>query len=219
MRDPLHESGGIDMSVFRIATTAVVALLLVSLPACVPSDNPLVEPQKCTFDERLVGIWKLVDKESVTYAIIGRPRDVTNRPDGLMVIHTSTFHPDSEIEHSDKPTYFFSVKAGANHYLQMPHLKGADKITEWDAKNIQSFQFIRCEFFNDRVVLYLMNKDAVKQLIADGKLKGTIKKNKGILGPEVRITESTDGLLRLLAKDGAKALFPEETKITLIRVK
>ena len=206
------------MSLSRIAIAIAFAFVLVSLPACVTSEHALVEPQKCKFDERLVGVWKEVGEDKVTYAFIGRPRNLDDRPDGLMMIQTVEFHTESELEAADKPMFFFSVKAGANNYLQLPNLKD-DKVLKWTPNNIQGHQFMRVEIFDDRLILQFMDKNAVIKLIEDGKLKGTVKKTKGILSPEVRITESPEGLSKFLTTDVAQNLFVGERKITLIRVK
>jgi len=220
------------MIAHRFANNAAFVVLLLSLPACVPCEHPLVEPEKSKLDERFVGVWKHVEDDNETYFFIGRPsfaqkhlglRNLAkDRPDGLMVMRRAAFHVgSSELEFSDQPTYFFSAKAGANTYMQLPVLDKNDKLTKWDTAKVKGYHLSKCELTDDRLIIYEMDIEGAAKAIEDGKLKGTVKGTAKLpLGDrEVRITESTEGLNRYLAKDGLQALFPDASKISLVRVK
>jgi len=203
----------------RTIACAAVMLLLLSQTSCVYSVNPLTDPEKCNIDERLIGVWKEAGKDDVSYVFIGRPWDVKGRPDGLMVMHSTTFNADHELNWIETPSYFFSVKVGEGQYLQCVKLSSSKKLTEWDGAGKRLYQFWKYQIVADRLTLWMMDQDAAKKAIEDGVLKGTVQKKKTNITPEVTLTEPTEGLRRYLASDRSKALFPEQTKITLQRVK
>ena len=205
------------MIAHRFANTAAFVVLVLSLPACVPCEHPLVDPAKCKFDERFVGVWKQVDRDKVNLFLHRQTAATsTDRPDGLMVIQAVTFHPDSELERGENPHVLLLGEScrAPNNYMQSPNLSNdADiKLTKWDTAKIKGYHLWRFEATHDRLTIYMMDKDGAAKAIEDGKLKGTIKKTKAITSPEVRITESTEtGLNRYLAMDGLlQALFPSK---------
>ena len=153
------------------------------------------------------------------YVFIGRPRDVKDRPDGLMVIHNMTFNADHELNWIETPGYFFPVKLGESEYLQCTDVSRSNKITKWDQASVKAYEFVKYQVADGRLTLWFMDKDATKKAIEDGVLKGTVKETNTITSPAVTLTEATEGLHRYFATDHSMALFPEKTKLTLERVR
>jgi hypothetical protein len=202
----------------RTIAGPAVLLLLVSQTACiVHSVNPLADPEKCTIDERLIGVWKVADKDKVAYVIIGRPSDVKGRPDGLMVFYSISFNANHELDCIETPVYFFPVKLGETHYLQFVEPSDSKRLTQWDAAGKRLYCFFKYHVSANRLTLWMMDKHAAKKAVQDGDLKGTVKENKSITGPEVTLTEPSEGLCRYFAGDNAH--FSDNLKVALESVK
>jgi hypothetical protein len=198
---------------------AAVALIVISPASCVDSIHPLADPETCTIDERLVGVWKHVGERDVSYFFIGRPAHVKDRPDGMLLLHDPTLNAKHELSWTEAWTYCFAVRIGESHYLQCIKSAGRNKIDKWERTTVKAYQFFMYEVAGERLTFWLMDKGAVKKAIEAGVLKGTVKENHNITSPEVTLTDSTDHLRRHLATDQGKLLFSKELKLTLERVK
>jgi hypothetical protein len=193
-------------------------LLLVSQTSCVVySVNPLADPEKCTIDERLIGVWKVADKDKVTYVIIGRPSDFKGRPDGLMVVHSTSFNANNELDWIETPICFFPVKLGETCYWQCIEPSDSKRMTQWEAAGKRLYCFFKYQVSADRLTLWMMDRDAAKKAVQDGDLKGTVQENKSVTSPKVTLTEPSEGLREHFAR--SKALFPDTLKVALERVK
>src|SRR5262249_24969657 len=138
-----------EMNLSRLAFYGVLAMLTLPQLACVPSDPPLVKPEECTIDKRLVGVWKasrrddILSEESET--IFGSPGEATRGPAGLLVMRrNSQIVQDPEMD-------LFSVTAGNNTYLQIPVGR---RIGLWDATNVKSYLLIRYEVTDTRLTMW-----------------------------------------------------------------
>jgi hypothetical protein len=113
-RPDQREDGMCKFTLLRVT----VLLSPITQISCVYSEYPLTDPETCTFDERLVGQWKKVTKDRTEFVFIGRPRDIKNRPVGMMVLNDTSISSKHELFWNPTATYFFATKIGDDEYLQ-----------------------------------------------------------------------------------------------------
>lgn len=194
-------------TLFRIA----VLLFPMTQISCVGSENPLSDPETCAFDERLVGQWKWKSfrkNGTDTDVFIGRPRDIKNRLDGMMVIGDL-----GRISVKDQPWYFFATKIGDDEYLQMmPNLFGE---SDWKKVNVKGYLIAKYKITDNRLTMWLIDHEAAKNAVNGGKLKGTVEAG---FQETIKLKESSEGLRRYLQKGGNTSLFPDRVKQTFERV-
>jgi hypothetical protein len=201
------------------ATLFRLAVLLVPMAqiSCVHSENPLADPETCSFDERLVGQWKNVRKDGTDFVFIGRPRDIKNRPDGMMVLNDASISTKHELFWNPRATYFFATKIGDDEYLQTVTLSGDHPSeSDWKQVNVNNYIFAKYKIIDERLTLWTIDYKAAANVVKGGKLKGTVEK--AGLGERIVLKENSEGLRRYLQKGGNTSLFPDSMKLTFERV-
>jgi hypothetical protein len=208
----------------RMIPSLAVMVLALSQASCVTSVNPLEDPEKCTLDERLVGVWKSPkagknpDSPQYVYFLIGRATAVEKSPDALMVTNAVAFFEDQSMT-AGEAGYFFALKLADNDYLQFLNLSEKKLLVEWDQATVKSYSFYKYQVSHAKLTLWPLEQTVARRAVEAGDLKGTIKEKQDYT--DIRLTEPTDGLRRYIGSDRGKALFPDDhddQKLILKRV-
>jgi hypothetical protein len=203
------------------ATLFRLAILLVPMVqiSCVHSEHPLADPETCAFDERLVGQWKKVGQDGSEFVFIGRPRDIKNRPDGMMVLNDVSLSSEKhELFWNPTATYFFVTRVGNDEYLQTFILSGKyPNESDWKKVTVKNYIFAKFKITDDRLTLWIIGQEATATAVKGGKLKGGVKK--ADLGEWIVLNEDSEGLRRYLKQGGNTTLFPDSTKLSFVRVR
>jgi hypothetical protein len=199
---------------------ALLLLLPLSLlPACIPyATTPLSDPDKAKLDERLCGRWSHTntDGETSTWTI-GKPKR-DGAPAGLMVAVSVWCDKNHEVDFGD--ACFFPTVLGDHSYMNVIKFDDVERMEarKWDMAKVTRYTFVRYRVEGDTLTIWLMDDKPVAEAIQAGRLKGTVEKEKKSFGKTVTITDTTDNLIRFV-KAEAKALFPDEDRMVLTRIK
>jgi hypothetical protein len=173
----------------------VAACFLAS--GCDDSKNPLSDPKTSKADERLVGVWRQPggdgDDSYVGHAGERFPNNVMR----IVVVNNSNGElgtPDEYLAFTtvigDK-TYLNLVRDGDNKVVTRLDREG------WKAAAVDCYTFLRYKFDGDKLVMWIMDEQAMQKAIQSGKIKGVTKPFESPL-----FTDSTANLARFVAEAG-----------------
>ena len=199
----------------RFIVVVYALLLTLAQTSCVESEHPLVDPEKCKIDERLVGTWKMIKPEGDKDVVIRKPlaKEIKNCPEGLLVV--------TKNDDAAWPSYWFVAKIGKDDYIQrLSSFLTNDKhqLAEWNQKEIGAYEFAKYTVVGGRLTLLVTDHQAATSAVQAGKLEGMIGSG---MGRKVYLSESTEGLRKYLEAGGNMTLFDMNKclKFTLDRVK
>ena len=184
--------------------TVAVCLLLAS---CEDSNSPLSDPEKATPEAKLSGIWRGRAKNGdVTYYHVGRAGG--KLPEGVMRVVGLTHSKDGKLRRPALEMLAFSTRIDDNSYLNVTILSSEQAASlsksGWRAGAVKVYWIIKYQLQGDTLVLQFMDRDAKRQAIEAGKIKGIVEGHKAV------ITETTEGFRRFIAAGDGKDLFSKK---------
>lgn len=203
----------------------------------VSSTHPLADPGEAVVDERLLGQWMLKESDgSSAHEIVGKTRgdELQGMPAGIITLNSFKVSAERQIDwqKADARLFAFTAKVHGRHYL---HIIGNDlldsrKFPQWDAKAIDSYLIAKYEIAGDRLTVIAMSPEAAAAAVESGKLGGKVERekpknhkvdNNSATGKlrRVKLTDSTEALVRYLQNGGDKSLFDQAKSITYTRAK
>lgn len=207
------------------------ALLLSSCSLTFGVKNPLSDPDKAKPDARLFGAWRILEERQnnqhpkETHLLFLGKSGHRDAPSGTMKCVVAGIKADHNV-YADEYLYFFTTSIGNSTYANLFEGVVFDraKFPTWDKRNIKLYLLAKYKVEGDRLIVWLMSRDAAEATIQKGQVKGTIEeeeKKEGFIRGKVKVTTLTDveELSKFLANGGDKVLFPEKDKMIFSRVK
>jgi hypothetical protein len=185
------------MKSWQLLSVAVPALVLL-LTGCDDSKNPLSDPQTSKADERLFGLWRERSDDGEVYYHVGRAGG--DFPSGVMRI-VGIKHTKGMVEPPEEYLAFPTVLNGKN-YLNMV-LEGDKKQVRllnekgWKSDLVNSYTFLRYQVDGDKLTVWVIDEDAKKKGIKDGKIKGVEEPNR-----PAKFTDTTENVARFVTAAG-----------------
>ncbi len=173
----------------------VPALLL--LAGCDDSTNPLSPPTTSKPDERLVGVWRLRDKEgNVTYYHVGHPVEALP---GSVIQVVQVTHTKQGLQ-KPIPVLAFPTVIGDRTYLNVT----GQLIQERNGWKSNGYFLFRYQMDGERLLLWRMDTDAKETAIDSSKIRGFSdhEKSKKAWLRKVRFTDTTENLACFVANAG-----------------
>jgi hypothetical protein len=193
----------------RWIVSAILLLVLILLSSCfcpLTSVNPLSDPQHATYDERIEGAWQLMSED-----------------DGLLFLHFG--------KGDDEKTKIISIEHKNNGKIDVltfsvfPTMNGDQSYLNFNIKELfkefgeelSGYTFMKYRFTNnDALTLFQIDEKPIIEAIKSGKLKGDIsyKQTNGKQSDKksikcVRITDSSNHLIKFIQSVDSKELFPK----------
>jgi hypothetical protein len=210
------------MERFQQTLLLILASSCVFLTSCVDSDNPLSDPKEAKADKELFGVWRFEEPGGeVTYYHVGAAGK--DFPAGVMRVKAVRHEANGVLPHPDNDDLLaFATTLGNNRYLNVTGLpeeamKKMQK-SSWEPSLAEGYWIFKYEIRGDKLVIAGMDPDQKEAAIKGGKIKGSID------GKNVRITDTTENLVRLVESADARKLFvaketPDKVYFTLEKVK
>ena len=199
---------------------ALASLLFLFFTACFDSTHPLSSPEKAVIDKNLEGLWRSVkaatSDDEFGYVHIGHPGEKSSnqRQQYAVVIGNKNGELEKPGEY-----YFFPSTIGNHRYLNLVDCKGdSERCSKsrdrgMNTELVEKYFLIRYEIKGNDLTLTPMDKDAIKQAIESGKVKGKVEMG------DPSFLDSTEHLASFF-KDHGDALFSKPgNAIRLKRVK
>jgi hypothetical protein len=200
-----------------------LALLFISLSACVQSDHPLADPDQAQVDNRLFGQWHHKSPKDGTswHVFLAKPRPgvIKDLPASLLVLQSVEYSANNEAPISREMQCGITVKIGGEYYINFlgKDLLDSDKHLQWKKENVKSTYFYKYGIEGDLLTWWMVDPNLAAAEVKRGRLKGNVKA--GTFLPDVQITESTQGLVKYLRDGGHRDLFNDNFKLTFKRVR
>ena len=199
---------------------------LAILASCVESEHPLSDPMTSKQDPRLYGVWrKAKEDDTVEYVHIGReayePLDPNRGQPEPGLMRYWTVKQSDKTHHVENPTgtRFFCTKIAGQDF--------ASWVAEPNPAQHKPRTFFLLKYHVDenQLFVWLQDPEATARAIEAGKLKGVVKRKQrkatteAAQFDELRITDSTEELIRFLADGGAAACFLDDNKSVYSRIR
>jgi hypothetical protein len=172
------------------------------LTGCVDSKNPLSDPAASKPDAWLIGVWRSEGENGdITYCHIGRAGE--NLPDSLMWAVRVT-HKDGKVLPRQESLIFPTV-LGNKTYLNVVAVsaKKLKRLDEegWKRQTLGTYLLLRYQVQGDKLLVWLIDDDAKKRAIEEGKIKSVSEDEK-----PATFTATTENLARFIA-EAADSMF------------
>jgi hypothetical protein len=197
----------------------VVALLSLIVASCVPSKNPLSDPEQAAPDANLYGTWFRRDKDGAReLLVIGRLSEAADRSDlpaGLMRAAMISISKDHRVGGSSS-LLFFLTTTGKKTYLNAFGEEALDqkKHPNFDGAAIDSFLIMKYRLTDDGLEFWKgYSVKALGEAIEKGLVLGKVehdKDTKAITGAS--LTDTTDNLVKFFERTDSDAVFPDDVK-------
>ena len=184
----------------------LIVLAVLFLTGCSDSQNPLSDPQTAKPDERLVGVWRLPNKDGVTNYHVGHAGGKFS--DGVMRV-SLVRHDKAKGEFSHGDGTLWTTAESSGEFLAFPTVLGEKTylnvaVTEQQVKLLEekgwkavdSYLILKYRVDGDKMVVWGMDGDAKKRAIESGKVKGVIEN----MPP--KFTDTTENVARFIAEAG-----------------
>jgi hypothetical protein len=212
------------MNQWVLSTISILVLMLFSSCFCpLTSVNPLSDPQHPAYDERIEGAWQLASEdEDLVFLHFGKGEEkktqmvsIEHKNNGKIDLLTFTVFP---------------TMAGGQSYLNF----NIKELFKEFGEELSGYTFMKYRFTDtDTLMLYQIDEKPIIEAIKSGKLKGEItykqtgvkkgKNNKALQQSKkkslkcVKITDSSNNLIKYFQTVDSKKLFPKP--ILLKRIK
>ncbi len=196
-------------------TMFLLTCLLVLLAGCLPSTNPLSDPEKDEIDQALIGTWTSTvsdeqGKKEEKLFTVSRPPKGSSVPTGVLL---------EEREEDGKRVKEFIIPttvSGVRYYSIPIDHKAApvryEPKTGWPKDPIVAFGIFKYEIKNEKIVVYSVTSSGLSKL-RDAIDKGEIR------GVDHSVpAEPTEGL-RKYVKDNESWIFTEKNEFTRVAEK
>lgn len=172
----------------------IVSALLLFSSGCIDSKTPLSDAQNSKLDKRLAGVWRLSNKDQVTYYHIGPTTE--KFPEGVMRAVAVTHHKGKL--GSPGELLLFPTVLGDKTYLNVI------VVTEEQVKLIEkkglgiadAYLIFKYDVDGNQLLVRCMDADARKRAIESGKVQGVVKENNSTF------TDTIANLARFVAEAG-----------------
>ena len=199
----------------RAARFLCVASLVLCLPSCIESTNPLSDPKDAMPDAALFGFWRGSKENEVL--IIGRAAELKDRediPGGIMRLIKQGISDENFVGGAGS-SFCFVTHLGKASYLNI--MSAPDQ--NWDNLEKDNFWLVKYEVSGDKLTIWWMgDKDAAAKVIDAGTLRGTVKRDdddKKV--SSIKFTDTTANLAKYFEKNGA-SFYPEANKAEYTRI-
>jgi len=201
------------MRIVMVFVMAIAGLLSACCPAT--SLNPLSPPEKSQYDATVGGTWVPIEEDDFEkeYLHVGKGKD------GMIEILVVTIKENGELEHNDFTV--FTTFTSKGRFL---NVKAEDVIDALPSEHA-GYLFVRYELKGrDDLSIYYMDEDLFSKAIEEGKLKGEVTYKEIYLDNNdekekqerkrrdiecVRITDTSENILRFIMENDEKLLFPD----------
>jgi hypothetical protein len=183
------------------------------------SESPLSDPDNAKVDEKVLGKWINTDKDAFAQTTTVEKISAKGYPPGVMKL---ALRP---VEAGDNPAGMFGLvfctelkgKTYVNLCGQM--VDAPAKLPAWEKVRAGQFSILKYAVEGDTLSLWHLRDEApLETAIANGKLKGTVRKRGQFdWGPKYRVTDTTANLAQIVA-DADEKLF-SGAKAVLVRAK
>ncbi len=200
--------------------------LSVLLPACVESEHPLSDPLKSQQDSRLYGVWRKTNEDgTVEYLPVGRevsePLDPgRSEPEpGVMRYWSVKQSTKSHVVENPTSAQFTCTKIGEQDFASWVSPPNPS------THKSRTYFLLKYRIDDNELAVWLQDPEATARAIEAGKLKGVVKRKKAPGASdagsieELRMTDSTEALVRFLGAGGAADCFPDGNKSIYSRVR
>jgi hypothetical protein len=199
------------MKALRRCSLFALAGVCLLMASCVDSKEPISDPQKAKVDPALSGVWRITDTNgNVVYYHIGRAGG--KLPEGFLRTITASHEKNGALSGPGK-LFAFSSEIGKSRFINLPIVAGEnfDKLEHsgWDAKLAEGYFLAKYEVQGDTLTVWGFDKNAKRQAIEAGKIKGTIEKTKDG-GERIYFTDTSENIAALLASPDGEKLFAKE---------
>ena len=191
------------MKPHRRFSSLVLAGMCLLLTSCIDSKDPLSSPEKAKTDAELAGIWRTDSQEGcIDYYFLATAGD--KLPPGVMRIVTVAYDKKGALARPGE-MLAFSTELGKNRYLNIAFIEDKDldqfQAAGWKPELVKGYLIVKYQVQGDTLIVWEMDPQAKRHVIADEKLKGTIDKN------AVFFTDTPEKLAALLADPNDGDLF------------
>ncbi len=197
----------------------VAACLCLSVASCVPSKNPLSDPERASADPNLFGTWYRRDKDgSRELLVVGKAAEAANRSDlpaGLMRGVSISISKDNRVGGS-LSLVFFLTTTGTRTYINSFGEEAFDqkKHPMFSRDAIDSFSIMKYRLAGDRLEFWKgYSAKALGEAIEKGLVQGKVEHDKETKAiNSASLTDTTENLARFFARADADAVFPNDLK-------
>jgi len=183
------------------------ATLLALTFACVDSKHPLSEVEHSQPVEELVGLWLNQAGPAVEYVHVGQAGGAF--PAGLMRVIICRHEENSVLQRPGR-LFMFATILNGEHFLNIAAIKEENfeciEKKGWKAELIEGYLLAKYQLQGDELLVWPLNPDSKLELIASGKIAGTVDKEKNVS----LITAPTAELIKLFTSAEGKELFVKE---------
>lgn len=169
-------------------------VVCVLLSGCDDSKNPLSDPQASRPDDRLTGVWRSRDNETVYL--------VDHAGEGFlesMLRIVEITHSQGKLMPPEEYLAFPTVIGGKTYLNLIWEKKTVQQLDEqgWKPDVVTSYAFLRYQFDGDKLVVYIIDEEAKSRAVKGGKIKGAQDRD-GI----VQFTDSAENVARFVTAAG-----------------
>ena len=176
-----------------------VALCLL-FSGCDDSTAPLSDVKTAKIDEHLVGDWKQVmEKGEAIYHVEKAGKSL---PDGVVHVRVTGKEENGAAKTPSDYLAFTMTIDGTTYLNVVINNDQVAKLTEegWKAGLVTNYCLYRYKIVGDKASLWVLDEDAKKQAIRDGKIQGKLPDN-GNTRPTT-FTDTSPNLASFVAKSG-----------------
>lgn len=185
----------------------------VAFASCVPeSDNPLSDAKTASLDARLYGLWSTTHSDGGTqYLHIGPLPAADNTSGGGWMQCWSVTH-NAQNREVAKPyeARFYRTEIGDAIYANVLNPDG-------QAAGRGAYWFYKYRVNGNQLETWLMSLQQTAKAIDAGHIKGVVERD-GDQITKVRLTDTTENLVDWLRNTDANLLFPDEHRMTYLKV-
>jgi hypothetical protein len=179
-----------------MARYLALLVLAILLGGCIAySDNPLTDPNSERIDPPILGTWFWNEKSDSGFVHIGLNKE-SKQLQVIMIEHDK----DGTIDVSEFKGHTSSL--GNNKYLNLKWVRPGDEPN--------GYLLIKYSTKGASLTTSLLDVEVIKNAVKEGKLKGTVGKEK--YAPSISITEEQKKLQEFVLKHD-KELFPEKSSL------
>lgn len=185
------------------------------LAGCGDSSTPLSDPSASNPDMRLIGLWWVGGEEDQgAYYNISPAHG--NLPAAMMRV-TITTHSKGNLQ-PPSDAFLFPTSLDGKTYLNMT-TRGGEQVRLMEEKSwqaIDSYSIFKYKLDGDTLLVWFMDGDAKKRVIAAGAINGVVEKQ-GRFGVTVKFTDTMENLVRFVTQEGDDLFVKEPVRLQRVK--
>jgi len=187
-----------------IRSSILPALLFLLAGCTLDSASPLGDPDKAKVDERVLGKWRIMNKEALVHSLRAEKLSAAGYPAGTLKLTLGHGGPESE---NHLLAFCTELKGRTYVHLCGTMVAVSEPLPAWD-KVRGTLSILKYAVAGEMLTLYQLNASPLDMAVAKGELKGELRNPGGKfnIGPEYRVTDTTANLAQFVA-DADEKLF------------